>query len=80
MSQLRLASLASANAGSNFFFVWQLKPELKKPFDTVFSACDRTRAATKQERISAWAGAEGIEPPLTVLETVVLPLNDAPSF
>lgn len=26
------------------------------------------------------AGAEGIEPPLQVLETWVLPLNDAPSI
>ena len=67
------------NAGSNFFLDnWQLKPELKLPFNTVFSSGRPRRGATPHERVSFWAGAERIELPLRVLETRVLPLNDAP--
>ena len=57
-NNLHELAVQAKNAGSNFFLGnRQLKPELKKPFDTLFFESDGTRAATEQARKSAWAGA-----------------------
>ena len=58
----------------------QLKPELKLPFNTVFSACRPRHGATQRERVSFWAGVVGIEPTFEVLETSGLPLTDTPKL
>ena len=69
------------NAGSNFFLGDKLlKPTLKKGFDTLFSARRPISSAARAARFSRWAGSEGIEPSLAVLETAVLPLNDDPKY
>jgi site-specific DNA recombinase len=67
------------NAGSNFFLGDKLlKPILKKGFDTLFSARRLPNSAARATHFTFWAGSEGIEPSLAVLETAVLPLNDDP--
>ena len=73
-------AVQARNAGSNFFLDnRQLKPELKKGFDTLFFEGCTPTGASKPERISRWAGVERIEPPIAVLETAVIPFNYTPT-
>ena len=80
-NNLHELAVHAKNAGSNFFLDnRQLKPELKLPFNTVFSACRPRHGATQRERVSFWAGVVGIEPTFEVLETSGLPLTDTPKL
>ena len=73
-------AVQARNAGSNFFLDnRQLKPEWKKGFDTLFFEGCAPAGASKPERVSFWAGVEGIEPPVLALEASGLPLTDTPS-
>ena len=74
-------AVQARNAGSNFFLDnRQLKPEFKKGFDTLFFEGCTPAGANKSERLSFWAGVEGIEPPVLALEASGLPLTDTPKF